>query len=186
MGYSLHIPLPRGTLKVKSESRLRPRERSGNVPTFQLFSTYFVWQQNASQSGNKAIEEGRITSCRRSEGHRNIIAIAASHRIHAVSRRMQRLVQYNRATGTLGNFFRKYLATAIPLNLFVIGTIICSPEEYITNECFMKSTRSKDPSDNFLRKRTKYGNRANTRFGNAIPDASILTPISSANQPCRA
>ena len=49
MGYSLHIPLPRGTLKVKSESKLRPRERSGNVPTLRLFSTYFVWQPNASQ-----------------------------------------------------------------------------------------------------------------------------------------
>ena len=51
MGYSLHILLPRGTLKVKSENRLRPRERSGKVHTVRLFSTYFVWQQNAPQSG---------------------------------------------------------------------------------------------------------------------------------------
>ena len=50
MGYSLHIPVPRGTVKVKSESRLRPRERSGKVPTFRLFSTYFVWEPKASRS----------------------------------------------------------------------------------------------------------------------------------------
>jgi hypothetical protein len=49
MGYSVHIPLPRGTLKVKSESRLRPGERSGKVPTLRLFSTYLVWQQNVAQ-----------------------------------------------------------------------------------------------------------------------------------------
>ena len=50
MGYSLHIPLPRGTLKIKSESRLRPRERNGEVPTFRLVSTYVVWEPRAPES----------------------------------------------------------------------------------------------------------------------------------------
>jgi len=51
MGYSLRMPLWRGTLKIKSESRLRTRERSGKVPTFRLLSTYFVWEPKASGSG---------------------------------------------------------------------------------------------------------------------------------------
>jgi hypothetical protein len=38
-------------LKIKSESRLRTRERSGEVPTFSLFSTYFVWEPKPSESG---------------------------------------------------------------------------------------------------------------------------------------
>ena len=42
-GYSFHVALRRGTLKIKSENRLRSRERSGKVPTFRLFSIYFVW-----------------------------------------------------------------------------------------------------------------------------------------------
>jgi hypothetical protein len=49
MGYSFHIPLRRGTLKIKSENRLRSRERFGKVPKFQLFSTYFVWEPKASR-----------------------------------------------------------------------------------------------------------------------------------------
>jgi len=51
MGYSLRIPLGRGTLKIKSKSRLRYRERHGEVPSFRLLSTYFVWEQKASGSG---------------------------------------------------------------------------------------------------------------------------------------
>ena len=39
MGYSLRIPLWRGTLKIKSKSRLRSRERYGEIPTFRLLST---------------------------------------------------------------------------------------------------------------------------------------------------
>jgi len=50
MGYSLRIPLPRGTLKIKSESRLRTRERNGEVPTARFLSTYFVWEPKASES----------------------------------------------------------------------------------------------------------------------------------------
>jgi len=44
MGYSLRIQLLRGTLKIKSKSRLRSHERDGKSPTFRLFSTYFVWE----------------------------------------------------------------------------------------------------------------------------------------------
>lgn len=43
MGYSVHLPLPGGTLKVKSESRLRTRERENEVPVWRFGSTYFVW-----------------------------------------------------------------------------------------------------------------------------------------------
>ena len=51
MDYSYRIPLWGRTLKIKSESRLRARERSGEVPTFRLLSTYFVWEPKASGSG---------------------------------------------------------------------------------------------------------------------------------------
>jgi hypothetical protein len=50
MGYSYRIPVWGRTLKIKSESRLRARERSGEVPTFRLLSTYFVWEPKASGS----------------------------------------------------------------------------------------------------------------------------------------
>ena len=49
MGYSLRIPLWRGTLKIKSESRLRSRERYGKFPVFRFFSTYFIWDSTASE-----------------------------------------------------------------------------------------------------------------------------------------
>jgi hypothetical protein len=49
-GYSFHVPLRRGTLKIKSENRLSSRERSGKVPTFRLFSIYFVWEPKAPLS----------------------------------------------------------------------------------------------------------------------------------------
>ncbi len=50
MGYSLRIPLWRGTLKIKSKSRLGSRERYGEIPTFRLLSTYFIWEPKASES----------------------------------------------------------------------------------------------------------------------------------------
>jgi hypothetical protein len=50
MGYSLHVPLPRGTLKIKSKSRLRYRERYGEAAAFHLLSTYFVWEPKTSNS----------------------------------------------------------------------------------------------------------------------------------------
>ena len=51
--------------------------------------------------------------------------------------------------------------------------------------CFlMKSTRLNEFLGNLLRNKTKYGNLGNTRFGNEIPDDSILTPINSTQHPC--
>lgn len=47
MGYSYHVPLRRGTLKIKSESRLRSREREREVPVWKIGRTYFVWESKA-------------------------------------------------------------------------------------------------------------------------------------------
>jgi hypothetical protein len=60
MGYSLHIPLPHGTLKIKSKNRLRYRERYGEAPAFHLLSTYIVWEPKASNlDPNRTVEERR-------------------------------------------------------------------------------------------------------------------------------
>jgi hypothetical protein len=44
MGYSLHIPLGFGRLKIKSESRLRQREKDGKVTVWRFGSMYVVWE----------------------------------------------------------------------------------------------------------------------------------------------
>ena len=44
MGYSVHIPLGVGRLKIKSESRLRQRERDGKVRVWRFGSLYIVWE----------------------------------------------------------------------------------------------------------------------------------------------
>lgn len=47
MGYSYHVQLRRGTLKIKSQSRLRSRERDREVPVCRLGWIYFVWERKA-------------------------------------------------------------------------------------------------------------------------------------------
>lgn len=44
MGYSLHVPMPGGVLKIKSRSRLRSREFNREVPIFDFFGVCFVWE----------------------------------------------------------------------------------------------------------------------------------------------
>jgi hypothetical protein len=44
MGYSHYIQLGFGRLKFKSESRLRRRERDGEVPVWRIGSLYIVWE----------------------------------------------------------------------------------------------------------------------------------------------
>jgi hypothetical protein len=44
MGYSLHVPLGFGRLKLKSESRLRQREKDGKVTVWRIGSMYVVWE----------------------------------------------------------------------------------------------------------------------------------------------
>ena len=46
MGYSIHIPLPRGRLKIKSGDRLRTREFNREAPTLKLLGVYFVWESS--------------------------------------------------------------------------------------------------------------------------------------------
>ena len=50
MGYSYRFGLPGGTLKVKSESRLRNREREREVPVWRLGPLYLVWQPNSQRN----------------------------------------------------------------------------------------------------------------------------------------
>jgi hypothetical protein len=44
MGYSVRIPLGFGRLKIKSESRLRTKERAKEVPTWRFGNTWIVWE----------------------------------------------------------------------------------------------------------------------------------------------
>lgn len=48
MGYSLRVPLPGGLLKIKSESRLRTRERDREVPVFDFLGVFFIWQADGA------------------------------------------------------------------------------------------------------------------------------------------
>ena len=82
MGYSLRIPLGRGTLKIKSKSRLRYRERHGEVPSFRLLSTYFVWEQKASGSAPKS---SRRTASRPSARYPINAGGLHRHRSHAAT-----------------------------------------------------------------------------------------------------
>lgn len=45
MSFSYRVHFPRGTLKIKSESRLRTRERFRNVPVLKVGFAYFVWER---------------------------------------------------------------------------------------------------------------------------------------------
>ena len=51
MGFSIHIPLGRKLLKIKSADRLRNSERRGKVPVFRVLSLCFVWLPNETQQG---------------------------------------------------------------------------------------------------------------------------------------
>jgi hypothetical protein len=60
LGYSLHIPLGFGRLKIKSESRLRPREKDGKVPVWHIGSMCIVWEprsKNAGPDGDDSIRK---------------------------------------------------------------------------------------------------------------------------------
>lgn len=46
MGYSLRVPLPGGKLKIKSKSRLRPREAEGKVPMLRFLGLYVIWDSD--------------------------------------------------------------------------------------------------------------------------------------------
>ena len=54
MGYSIHVPLPGGKLKIKSRNRLRSRELNGDVPTLRIFDVYFVWEAKAKPPDKRA------------------------------------------------------------------------------------------------------------------------------------
>ena len=43
MGYSYHIPLRRGLLKIKSRDRLRYEERYNEVPVWSFMGVWFVY-----------------------------------------------------------------------------------------------------------------------------------------------
>lgn len=45
MGYSVHIPLWIGILKIKSASRLRDSERHGRARVWRLGATRIVWSK---------------------------------------------------------------------------------------------------------------------------------------------
>ncbi len=51
MGFSLHIPLPGGVLKIKSSDRLRYEERFGDFGIWKLGSICLVWWPNSRKSG---------------------------------------------------------------------------------------------------------------------------------------
>lgn len=63
MPYSVHIPLWFGTLKIKSENRLRSKEKDGRLPVWRIGDTYFVW---VSSHGLRWIIPTRITRTARS------------------------------------------------------------------------------------------------------------------------
>ncbi|MFO1114552.1 MAG: hypothetical protein U1E28_02640 [Beijerinckiaceae bacterium] len=46
MGYSIHIPLPGGRLKIKTRDRLRWSEITGETPTQRITDDmYLVWER---------------------------------------------------------------------------------------------------------------------------------------------
>ncbi|MFO1168015.1 MAG: hypothetical protein U1E19_07860 [Rhodoblastus sp.] len=53
MGLSLRIPLGRGTLKIKSKSRVRPDEIKRKLPTLNLLGLYIIWDNGRSQNSNR-------------------------------------------------------------------------------------------------------------------------------------
>jgi len=53
MGLSLRIPLGRGTLKIKSKSRVRPDEIKRKLPTLNLLGLYIIWDNGRSQNSDR-------------------------------------------------------------------------------------------------------------------------------------
>ncbi len=53
MGLSLRIPLGRGTLKIKSKSRVRPDEIKRRLPTLNLLGLYIIWDNGRSQNSDR-------------------------------------------------------------------------------------------------------------------------------------
>jgi len=53
MGLSLRIPLGRGTLKIKSKSRIRPDEIKRKLPTLNLLGLHFIWDNGRSQNSDR-------------------------------------------------------------------------------------------------------------------------------------
>ena len=53
MGLSLRIPLGRGTLKIKSKSRIRPDEIKRKLPTLNLLGLHFIWDIGRSQNSDR-------------------------------------------------------------------------------------------------------------------------------------
>ena len=53
MGLSLRILLGRGTLKIKSKSRVRPDEIKRKLPTLNLLGLYIIWDNGRSQNSNR-------------------------------------------------------------------------------------------------------------------------------------
>ena len=53
MGLSLRIPLGRGTLKIKSKSRVRPDEIKRKLPALNLLGLYIIWDNGRSQNSNR-------------------------------------------------------------------------------------------------------------------------------------
>ncbi len=45
MGYSIHIPVFLGTIKIKSASRLRREEQAHLVPMRRIGNAYVVWSR---------------------------------------------------------------------------------------------------------------------------------------------
>ena len=43
MGFSFHIRLPSGTLKIKNAGRLRRQERNHEIPVWRIGALCFVW-----------------------------------------------------------------------------------------------------------------------------------------------
>ena len=54
MGYSFRVPLVFGRIKIKSESRLRSKERAKKVPTLRIGNTWIVWESYVHKADVKA------------------------------------------------------------------------------------------------------------------------------------
>jgi hypothetical protein len=59
MGYSLRVPLGFGRLKLKSESRLRQREKDGKVPVWRIGSMCIVWEPRSKYSESDGSDSTR-------------------------------------------------------------------------------------------------------------------------------
>jgi hypothetical protein len=50
MGYSIHIPLGFGIVKIKSSSHLRPEEHMRRVPIMRFGNMFIVWKSRAKRA----------------------------------------------------------------------------------------------------------------------------------------